>query len=244
MRQRTTGLAGAALLALGVAIGGWFIGDGFVQSRLGARVVTVKGLSERPAKADLAVWPIRFVATGNVLSAVQSAVSENAATVAAFMERAGIPQEHMETESLEVTDLLAQAYRQGPVESRFIVTQTLTVRSPDVDRIAAASQRINELVDAGVVLSSQAGPGGTGPFYLFTELTAIKPEMIAEATRNARTAAAQFAADSGSRLGGIKRASQGVFQILPRDNTPGMFEQKQIDKTIRVVSTIEYFLVE
>ncbi len=81
-----------------------------------------------------------------------------------------------------------------------------------------------------------------GPFYLFTRLNDIKPAMIAEATKNARAAAQQFAADSGSSLGAIRQASQGVFQILPRDAAPGQSEEKQIQKTVRVVSTVDYVL--
>ena len=84
----------------------------------------------------------------------------------------------------------------------------------------------------------------SGPVYLFTRLNEAKPEMVAEATRNARASAEQFAADSGSRLGGIRGASQGVFQILARDEAPGLAEPGQIAKRLRVVSTVEYFLTE
>lgn len=124
------------------------------------------------------------------------------------------------------------------MESRFIVAQTLMVRSREVDRIAEASQRVGDLVARGVVLSAEGQ--GPGPAYVFTQLNAIKPDMIAQATRDARE---QFAADSGSRLGGIRTASQGLFQILPRDAAPGEMESRQINKTVRVVTTIEYALV-
>jgi hypothetical protein len=110
-----------------------------------------------------------------------------------------------------------------------------------VDRIAAASQNVGELVGRGVVLSGEGQ--ATGPAFVFTGLNAIKPDMIAQATRDARAAGEQFAADSGSRLGGIRGASQGLFQILPRDAAPGEMESRQINKTVRVVTTIEYALV-
>ena len=70
----------------------------------------------------------------------------------------------------------------------------------------------------------------------------LKPQMIAEATASAREAAEQFAKDSGSRLSGIRQASQGIFQILPRDRAPGVMEESQVNKTVRVVSTVEYSL--
>ena len=245
MKDRTYLLLAALLVGAGLAIGGWFIGDGFVQSRIGDRYVTVKGISERTVKANLALWPMRFVATGNDLTKVQAKISADAQKVITFLTDQGVPRKEIELQSLEVTDLLAQAYRSpGPVESRFIVAQTLMVRSNDVDRIAQASQKISELVDAGVVLSNQGGPGGGGPYYLFTGLTQLKPAMIGEATHNARMAAEQFAKDSGAVLGGIRRANQGLFQILARDNAPQMVQQKQIEKTVRVVSTLQYYLAK
>jgi hypothetical protein len=234
-------LIAALVLAVGVAAGGWFVGDGFRRGRESQRLVSVKGIAEREAKADLVLWPLRFVATGDELPAVQTKSRADADAIRRFLTGAGVPAEAFEVQGIEVTDVLANAYRSGPTESRFIVAQTLMVRSTDVDRIAAASQRVGELVDAGVVLSSEGG--GAGPYYLFTKLNDVKPAMIAEATKRAREGAEQFAADSGSRVGGIHRASQGLFQILARDDTPGTTEQRQIAKTVRVVSTVDYLLV-
>lgn len=229
------------ILALGIAVAGWFVGEGFRIGRRSDRLVSVKGISEREVKADLMLWPLRFVATGEELSAVQTKSRADADAVRRFLTGAGVPADAIEVQGIEVTDVLANAYRSGPTESRFIVAQTLMVRSTDVDRIASVSQRLGELVDAGVVLSSE---GGGGPYYLFTKLNDIKPAMIAEATKRAREGAEQFAADSGSHVGGIHRANQGLFQILARDDTPGTTEQRQVNKTVRVVSTVDYLLVD
>jgi hypothetical protein len=127
------------------------------------------------------------------------------------------------------------------VTSRYIISGTLMVRVNDPEVVERASQDLGTLVSAGVVFSSQGGYN-SGPTYLFTKLNDLKPEMIGEATASAREGAEQFARDSGSRLGGIRQASQGVFQILPRDRAPGVTEESQIDKTVRVVSTVEYML--
>jgi hypothetical protein len=239
-RVLAAGLA-ALLLATGITAGGYLIGRGFRESRAGERFVSVKGLAEREVKADLAVWPLRFVATSNNLAEAQAKIAADTGQIIAFFGASRIGRDAIEVRSLEVTDLLAQPFRSGPVESRFIVAQTLAIRSAEVDRIAQTSQRLGELVEAGVVLSTE---GQQGPFYLFTRLNDVKPPMIAEATRNARAAAEQFAADSGSRIGGIRRASQGLFQILPRDEAPGADEAKQIDKRVRVVSTVDYSVVD
>ncbi len=243
MRNTVILIVAAAVLGAGVALGGWFVGRGFVDARASDRFVTVKGVAERAVTADLALWPIRFVTTSNQLAEARERIASDAQKVFSFLDANGLTRESVEVESFQVTDLLAQAYRSGPIESRFIVAQTLMVRTHDVDRVALAGQKIGDLVAAGVVLSSEGQPS-SGPTYLFTKLNDIKPGMIAEATKSAREGAEQFAKDSSSRISGIRRANQGLFQILPRDDTPGMRQENQIAKTVRVVSTIDYALDE
>jgi len=239
MGRFLAGVIGAAVLAAGVAAAGWLLADGLRGFRAAERLVTVRGLAEREVKADLALWPLRLVATSDDLATAQGALARAQGIVMAFMADGGIGADAVEVQGVEVTDLLAQTWRSGPIDSRYIVASSLMVRSDDVDRIKALSQTLGRLVEAGVVLSSE---GQRGPFYLFTRLNDIKPGMIAEATGSARQAADQFAADSRSRIAAIHRASQGLFQILPRDNAPGQSEELQLFKTVRVVTTIDYRL--
>ncbi len=239
MKTVVAGLIGALILGAGVAAGGWFVGNGFYAARFGDRYVSVKGLAERHVKADLAVWPVRFVASGNQLDQVQATIRKEAATVTSFLESRGIDAGDIRLESLEVTDRDAQLYGGNEAGDRFIITQTLMVRSHAVDKVADAGQHVGELVDAGVILDSNRF---SGPSYLYTKLNDIKPDMIASATKAARAAAEQFAKDSGSSLGGIRRADQGVFQILARDKAPGVNADQQVAKTVRVVSHVQYYL--
>jgi hypothetical protein len=231
----------AVVMAVGIALAGWFAGQGFIQGRAADRYVTVKGISEREVQADTALWPIRFVATDDELAVAQQRIEKSRELVLSFLERHRIDPASAEVQGLEVNDRLANAYSNVTPESRYIINQTLMVRSGEPRIIAEAGQQVSELVDAGVVLSMGTGPYN-GPTYLFTQLTELKPEMIAEATANARRAAEQFAKDSGSRIGGIRRANQGIFVILPRDQAPGVQEGGQRHKTVRVVSTVEYLL--
>ncbi len=241
MNRSLAALLAAAVLGAGVGVGGWFVGEGFQQGRATARFVTVKGLSERLVAADYAIWPLRMLATGDDLAAVQSEIEASEATVRAFLAEQGFTAGEISVEGFEVIDQLAQQYRSGPVVSRFILSLRLMVRSHDVEKIEAASRAASALAGRGVVLSNH-GQGLAGPYFIFTGLNDIKPDMVAEATRNARASAAKFAADSGSRVGGIRRANQGQFQILPRDKAPGLYESQQIAKTLRLVSTVEFLL--
>lgn len=232
----------AVIMAVGVAVGGWFIGHGFAEGRRGDRFVTVKGLAERNVRADLALWPLQFVTTGDNLGQTQATIERDIRLTYAFLASHGVDTAQVQRRNLQVTDVMANPYRQGPVGARYIVTQQLMVRSDHPETVLAASQQVGELVQQGVVLGGEGGPSSTAPTYLFTKLNDFKPAMIGEATANARDAAEKFAADSKSQLGGIRQASQGIFVILPRDQAPGISEESQIDKTVRVVSTLEYYL--
>src|SRR5262249_19594629 len=84
-------LVGAALLALGTALAGWWIGQGFREGRAADRYAAVKGLAEREVVADLALWPIRFVVTDNDLAKAQKDISEDTQRLMSFLARTGHP---------------------------------------------------------------------------------------------------------------------------------------------------------
>lgn len=243
MSDRSALVVPAMLVGAGLALGGWLAGQGFVQARTADRVVTVKGIAEREAQADIAIWPLRITAADDDLGRAQAELKASIAEINAFLARYGLDPQAVTLQAFSVSDADTNQYGGGPrAGSRFVISQTLVVRSTEPDKVRAASEKVGELVSAGVVLSSGGDYGTSGPTYVFTGLNALKPAMIAEATARAREAAEQFARDSASSLGGIRRANQGVFEILPRDQAPGMTEGGQIAKTVRVVATIEYSL--
>jgi hypothetical protein len=238
-------MVGAALVALGLALAGLLAGAGVARVRTADRTVSVKGVSEREARADLAIWPLRLVAADNDLGVANASLRRSLDTVRAFLRVQGREGGGTEValQDFAVNDAATNQYAGGGAPTaRYVIRQTVIVRSAQVDRVLAASQRVGELVSAGVVLSSGGEYGTGGPTFVFTKLNALKPAMIAEATARAREGAEQFARDSRASLGGIRRASQGVFEILPRDQAPGITAESQLVKTVRVVTTVEYGL--
>ncbi len=233
------GFLSALLVAAGIVAAGWFVGEGFEAGRQDTSFVTVKGLAEQEVQADLALWPIKFQVTGNDLALIQENIDLNLETISRFLTSAGFSGDEIQRQSVQVQDY-GMGYGGQRPEERYSVAQSVLVRSTDVGRVADVSRRVGELLRQGIVL--QQDWQAMGPTYLFTELNDIKPAMIAEATAAARQAADQFAQDSGATLGGIRTADQGVFQILPRDQIAGASESDQIFKTVRVVSTISYYL--
>ena len=228
------------VFALAIVTAGLFVAGGIQRFRLDDRYVTVKGVAERDVEADVGIWPLRFTAASNDLAGARHKVESDRLTVLRFLARYGVDSSAVQLQRYEVTDDAANPYRNNAAANRFIVSMTLVARSGDPAKIAAASQAVGELVAANVVL--QSGDYSGGPTYLFTKLNTLKPAMLAEATRNARDAAGEFARESKSGVGAIRRATQGVFEILPRDPAPGISEGSQIQKTLRVVATMDYYL--
>ena len=242
MLGRNSQLFSALVLATGLVLAGVAIAAGMRSFRTADRYVSVKGIAEREVKANLALWPLRISVASNSLPEAQAKIGADAQAVQRFVQSSGLPAAAVEVQGVDATDLMTQLYRQGTPTHRYIVGQTLMLRTADVDRVSKLNERIGELVGSGVAISQPADGGPQGPYYLFTNLNSIKPAMIAEATKNARAAAEQFARDSGASIGSIRQASQGLFQILPRDAAPGQMEEKQMMKTVRVVSTVDYLL--
>jgi hypothetical protein len=238
-----TSLLAAGLVAAGLTLAGLLVGLGFARGRADDRFVSVKGVSEREVQADLAIWPLRVLAADNDLAAANASLRTSMQRLLEFLARQGIDSTQLSLQDFSVADAYANQYGGGQITSRYVIRQTVVVRSTNPTQVLAASQRVPELVSAGVVLSSGTEYGGSsGPTFLFTNLNAEKPAMIAEATARAREAAEQFARDSRASLGGIRRANQGVFEILARDQAPGISQESQVVKTVRVVSTVEYLL--
>jgi hypothetical protein len=237
------GNVSAVILAAGIAVAGWAAGNGLASARASDQYVTVRGVSEREARANLAIWPLHLVAAGNDLAVANSQLASSVTRIKQFLARNQIDTTQLALNGFSVTDALANQYGQGErAASRYVIKQTVLVRSTRPELVLAASQHLAELVNSGVVLSSGEEYGGGGPTFVFTDLSKVKPPMIAEATARAREAAEQFAHDSRSAVGGIRHATQGVFEIAGRDQAQGVSESSQMDKTIRVVTTVEYFL--
>jgi uncharacterized protein len=230
----------AAVLGLSVALGltlaGFAIGHAINSARSADRYVTVKGLSEKEVAADLVVWPIAFNTTGSDLALLQSNLETAAKKVGEFLKARGFSPEEFSLSSPRVTDFEAQGGFRGGMErpaNRYMVEAAITLRSGKVKEVREAMQSSGDLIKQGVALVRSYEQNTT---YLYTALDKIKPEMIAEATRDARRAAEKFAVDSGSRVGAIRNAQQGYFNIEDRDPFSPEF------KKIRVVTTVQYFL--
>jgi hypothetical protein len=232
--SRSLVVLGASLL-LGFIALGVLLGEAAIRVKKFDRTVIVKGLSEREVPADIAIWPLSFQDASNDLGSLFDSVQKKNALIASFLAAHGISKDTVTVGAPAVTDRFAQAYGEtGNIPYRYTATSTVTVYTGDVAAVRKAMNDLISLGQKGVALSGEGYQGQTQ--FEFTGLAKLKPEMIEEATKNARAVAEKFAEDSDSRLGKIRSAQQGQFSIENRDSTTPHI------KRVRVVSTIEYHL--
>lgn len=204
--------------------------------------VVVKGSAEKQVLADKVIWNISFVSAGNDLEQVNKKIIDDTEKVRKFLKKFRIDDKEISLGQLEFVDMDAREYRNADQKNRFIITQNIFVESNKVDDVEDASRNLLDLIQENVFLKESYG--SMKPMFLFTELDKIKNDMIEEATKKAKSAAIQFAQNSGAKVGKIKKANQGVFVISGRNKT-NQYENSELfqkKKEVRVVSTIEYHL--
>ncbi len=233
--KTSTQILSAAIVAVGLVLTGVAVRSGIVKFKQLDRVVSVKGLAEREVKADKVTWPLTYKELGNDPSQMYSILEAKNAKVVAFLKSAGLGDDEISVNPPQITDRQADNYGNEIMNYRYKATSVITVTSGNVDKVRQLMRHTAELMKQGIAIVSEEY-GGNAISYEFTKLNSIKPAMVEEATKNARSTAEKFAADSDSKIGGIRTATQGQFSIEDRDaNTPYI-------KKVRVVSTIEYTL--
>ncbi len=224
----------AVILAIGMVLLGLMIRGGINDVKDKERIVTVKGLAEMEVPADKVTWPLMYKDIGNDLPALYMNMEKKNQAIVSFLKSNGITDEEISVAPSEIIDMKAERYSNENVTYRYNATSVITVTSRNVDKVRKLMSEQTELLKQGIAITG--GDYRYNVSYEFTGLNDIKPQMIEEATKNARAAGEKFAKDSDSKLGKIRNASQGQFSISDRDgNTPYI-------KSVRVVTTVTYYL--
>ncbi|MFS0736494.1 SIMPL domain-containing protein [Sphingomonas sp. 1P06PA] len=222
----------AILLAIGLVVGGYLMGNGLVRARHADRAVTMRGLAERDVTADLATWTLAYSATGSDVVSVQQQTDRATGIILAMLAKAGFSRDEINVAGVNVSQ-----YQRNDGGLNVTSRQRLQLRTTKVMAARRAFADQAALVRQGVALED-----GSGIAYSFTKLNEIKPAMIAEATKDARKAAEQFAKDSGTSVGAIRQATQGYFSIGARDGESGGSGSESPFQKVRVVTTIDFYL--
>jgi hypothetical protein len=238
----------AIAIVIGLGLNGIFIGRALQRFKKEDRSISVKGFSEREVKSNLAVWTIKTRVTTNDIAEGSRKIETDKQKIVAFLLQKGIKESEIFQQDLKVVDKMAREYGNSDIGSyRYIIENAMQVRSENVDTIQQVKRMTDELLKIGVVISN-VDDYRPSVQYLFTRLNEIKPAMLQEATQNARKAALEFTKDSNVSLGPLKKANQGLFSIVDRDDSIsgqtdgggyGM-NVNDIYKKVRVVVNIEF----
>lgn len=238
--ERMKGITFAALLlATGIALAGYFVSQTLYKSNIALNTAEVKGLAERRVEADTAYWTIQYTVNGKNKSEIPKLYQESESDqkkIIALLKSSGFADTEIKP---GVINYLKEEFRdenQNLVEEKHILEGEIVVETSQVRLVSEGRAKLNTLIAQGLDLKNNA------PAYYFTKLNTIKPEMLKEATTNARIAANEFAANAGVKVGGIRSARQGGFVI--RDIGENYGDTKKIEKDVRVVTNVTFFLTD
>lgn len=234
----------AVVAAAGLAAAGGLAGQGLARFKAEYRSVTVKGLVEREAPADEATWILSFRRAGASLDDAQARIRADREAVLEFLRKRGFTDDEIEQRPPRITDKYAQDSDGNKAPLRYVVTASVAVKTRVIDKVKGSLAATEELVSRGVLLEG-GDQGRANPRYAVTRFNDMRPQLLAEATKNARAIAQQFASDSGTTVGRIRSANQGNIQILGtdgNDESGAWAPTSTPTKVIRVVSTFEFEL--
>lgn len=236
--KNTAGLFFLGLfICAGMAAGGYFVGQTMYNAKVALNTAQAKGLAERRVKSDRAHWDIGLSLSIGEKAGIPKLYKEVEAhqnKIIAILKEEGLDDTEIRR---GIIDYNYNEYRDnyGKIsDRRHTLSTKVTVETEKVDLITTVRAKINTLIAEGIPIQNRE------PRYLFTKLNDIKPDMLREATKNARIAANEFASNAGTKVGGIRSANQGSFFI--RDAGEEYGDSRKIEKDVRVVTTITFYL--
>jgi hypothetical protein len=235
MISSRTLLLGASFI-IGMAAATLIAGSSLRALKRMDEFVSVKGLSEREMPADLAIWPIVYSMAEDDLTKLEEKIDAGRQTIRRFLEENGFEAKEITNTPPQITERQTNAEDEedGKRAPRYRANVTVLLRTTKVQAVKSAMETCDKLVKQGIALGGNDYSNRAQ--FLFTGLNQVKPDMIQEANRNARKAAEKFGADSNSRVGSIRHAVQGPFEINDVDSsTPDR-------KIVRVVTTVDFYL--
>jgi hypothetical protein len=226
-------------VAAGLALAGYFVGQTLYNAKVAINTAEAKGLAERRVMADYVDWVLTFKISGSSraeLPKLYKQAEQQQETIVALLKDNGFDDSEIDMGVLGYNVYQYRDNQQRIVDEEHALNGVISVSTNQVDKIKSARTNVSKLLAQGINIENNL------PSYRFTKLNEIKPEMLREATKNARIAANEFASNAGVKVGGIRSARQGSFYV--RDAGEEYGDTNKIEKDVRVVTTITFYLTE
>lgn len=235
---------GSAIIALAVIVGLWIVGNAYKYKYKSTETITVTGLGEKDFTSDLIVWSGSFNRYGFELKAVYATLKEDEVTIKSYLNSRGIEDSNIVFSSIIINKNFQRKFDErgneiSSVFSGYTLTGSVRVESIDINRVEKLSREVTTLLEKGIELNSNE------PEYYYTRLNELKIDLLAKASEDAKTRAETIAKNSGGSLGGIKKATMGVFQITGKNANEdysygGAFNTSSKEKTASITLKVDY----
>lgn len=235
---------GAAIIAVAVIVGLYIVGNAYKYKFKSTETISVTGLAEKDFTSDLIVWSGSFNRYGFELKTAYATLKADEAAIRSYLNSKGIADSNIVFSSIAINKNFRRSYddKGNEISAEFTgytLTGNVRVESKDINRVEKLSREITELLERGIELNSNA------PEYYYTRLNELKIDLLAKASEDAKTRAETIARNSGGSLGGIKKATMGVFQITGKNANEdysygGAFNTSSKEKTASITLKVDY----
>ncbi len=212
--------------------------------KFSGQVITVTGSTEKNITSDLMVWKLSFSRREAKMVAAFGLLKDDLRTVKDYLAGKGIKENEVIAAPVTTTVLHKKNEKGNDTNDieGYILGQEIEVRSKDVLKVTEVSRQATELIEKGLEVISQP------PEYFYTKLPELKLTMLSEATENAKKRAESMAKASGNKIGSIRSARMGVFQITPVNSFDvsdyGMNDTTSLEKKVNAVVNVEFAISE
>lgn len=237
-------LIGPIAIAIAIIIGTAILGNAFKNRNASENTISVTGLGTKTFTSDLINWSASFSEESFQLQEAYKALERDRKEISEYLISKGVKSEEIVFSSVDIRKQYKQErdingnYQQGPF-SGYSLSQSVNIESKEVEKIENISRTVTDIINKGIELTSSS------PMYFYTKLAEIKHELIAAATKDARTRAEEIAANSKSKLGKLKKGSMGVIQITAPNSSEdyswgGAFNTSSKEKEASITIRLEY----
>ncbi|MBP6335478.1 MAG: SIMPL domain-containing protein [Bacteroidia bacterium] len=232
------------IISIATIVAAMIFANAFLNRSNHTNAINVTGLGTKDFTSDLIVWSGSFMRKNLILKDAYAALDQDRAKIRSYLDSKGISADNYIFSAVEIDKEFDQVFdndgnNRRTVFSGYRLRQNVQIESKEVDKIESISRQVSELINSGIEFYSN------NPEYYYTKLAALKIEMIAEATKDAQQRALKMAENAGGDLGGLKRASMGVFQIVAQNSSEdfswgGSFNTSSKKKTANITIKLEY----
>lgn len=227
-------------LAIGVVLASLIFGWFYSSAKKGDDAITVTGSAKKRITSDLVIWSAGVSSQSVQLSDAYKQLSDNIPRIKQYLIEKGVPETQMTVSSITTTTLKrrdADGNETAEITG-YSLTQSIEVRSNDVQKISQVAREATELINQGILVESKA------PQFYYTAIGDLKIEMLGEAAKDAKERASRIASSTGNSIGSVRSAKMGVLQITAADSTDvsdyGVYDTTTIEKDMTAVVNVSF----